>query len=60
MSKITFLNTDAEHNRVLYELGILDDDDDWELFCKMQREEVEIDLETWCKYTNRIPRELPK
>jgi hypothetical protein len=55
-----YIDDDKAHNQVLYELGILDDDDDWKLFCKMQSEEVEIDLETWCKYTGIIPREIPK
>lgn len=36
-----FIDNDAEHNQVLYELGLLDDDDDWNLFCKMQAEQME-------------------
>lgn len=55
-----YIDNDKDHNQVLYELGLLDDDDDWNLFCKMQREEVKIDLETWCKYTGITPREIPK
>lgn len=47
-----FINTDTEHNQVLFELGLLDDDDDYQLFRKMQNfeSEFEIDLETWNKY----------
>jgi hypothetical protein len=59
MSKTSFIDTDAEHNQVLYELGILDDDDDWQLFCKMLDEEVKVDKETWCKYAVITPRKIP-
>ena len=44
------INNDKDHIQVLYELGILDDDDDWNLYCKMQAEEPQIDTETWFKY----------
>ena len=36
MSKIKFIDSDEEYNEVLYELNILEDDDDWKLFCKMR------------------------
>ena len=36
MSKIKFIDSDEEYNEVLYELSILEDDDDWKLFCKMR------------------------
>ena len=39
MSKIKFIDNDKEYNEVLYELNILDDDDDWPLFCKMREKE---------------------
>lgn len=57
-----YIDTNAEHNQVLYELGILDDDEDWNLYCKMQDEftEHEIDLDTWCKYTGTVPRKIPE
>jgi hypothetical protein len=49
------IDNDKEHNRVLYELGLLDDDDDWKLYCKMVREqEIEIDEETWEKYSSYL------
>jgi hypothetical protein len=62
MSKINFIDDDKEHNQVLYELGILDDDDNWKLYCKMQAESInnEIDTETWCKYRGIKPRKIPK
>ena len=60
MSKLSFINSDAEHNQVLYELGLLDDDDDWNLFCKMRDEEVEVDTETYLRYMALVKREVPK
>lgn len=50
----TFIDDDDEHNRVLYELGILDDDDDWELFKKQQEKILasDPDFETYAKYVN--------
>jgi hypothetical protein len=57
-----FIDNDAEHNQVLYELGLLDDDDDWNLFCKMQAEKMDQDpdSETWHKAMGTVPREVPK
>jgi hypothetical protein len=48
-----FINNKKDHIQVLYELGILDDEEDWPLFQKMQAEEManDPDDETWCKYT---------
>ena len=60
MSKLSFINSDDEHNQVLYELRLLDDDDDWNLFCKMRDEEVEIDTETYLRYMALVKREVPK
>lgn len=56
-----FIDNDKEHNQVLYELGLLDDDDDWNLFCKMQREQMENDpdSETWHKAMGTVPQEIP-
>ena len=46
-----FIDDDKEHIQILYELGILDDEEDWPLFQKMQREqEIDIDTDTWSKY----------
>lgn len=52
----TFIDDDDEHNRVLYELGILDDDDDWELFKKQQEKILasDPDFETYAKYVNGV------
>ena len=36
MPKIKIIDNEEEHNKVLYELRILDDDDDYPLFCKMR------------------------
>lgn len=33
---IRVLNSDAEHHQVLFELGLLDDMDDWPLFQKQE------------------------
>ena len=45
---------DEEHNQILYELGILDDEEDWPLFQKMQREHLDDldidDIDLWWKY----------
>ena len=48
----TIDNDKKEHIQILYELGILDDEEDWPLFQKMQDESIdkEIDLDTWWKY----------
>jgi hypothetical protein len=50
-----FIDSDKEHVQVLYELGILDDDDNWELFQKMQGEVIanDPDIETWFRYMKR-------
>ena len=60
MSKLSFINSDDEHNQVLYELRLLDDDDDWNLFCKMRDEDVEIDTATYLRYMALVKREVPK
>lgn len=39
MSKLKFIDDEKEYNEVLYQLNILDDDDDWPLFCKMRDKE---------------------
>lgn len=39
MSKIKFIDNEKDYNEVLYKLNILDDDDDWLLFCKMKDKE---------------------
>lgn len=56
-----FIDNDAEHNQVLYALGILDDEEDWLLFQKMQREQDnDIDTDAYLKYMNLKKREVPK
>lgn len=42
--RIDFINTDEEHNQVLFKLGLLDDLEDWELYQK-QEEILDIDIE---------------
>ena len=32
-----FIDTTEEHNKVLYDLDLIDDDDDYVLFCKKQK-----------------------
>ncbi len=34
-----FIDDEKAHNNVLYQLRLLDDDDDWNLFCKMNDED---------------------
>ena len=49
-----FIDSQKEHNQILYELGILDDEEDWQLFQRMQREHLDDldidDLDLWWKY----------
>jgi hypothetical protein len=56
------IDDDKAHHQVLYQLGILDDEEDWSLFCKMQSEQFEddIDIEIWWKYVTdrRYKREV--
>ena len=46
-----FIDDDAQYHQVLFQLGLLDDDDNWPLFCELQRQEPDIDVETYLKYT---------
>lgn len=39
-----------EHNLVLLELGLLDDDDDWNLYLLQESRYDDIDVDTWFKY----------
>lgn len=56
-----FIDNDKEHHQVLYELGIIEYDEDWNLYQKMRDKEFDnVDIETWCKYTGIIPRKVPK
>lgn len=49
--------TKEEYNLVLFELGLLTDDEDWELYQK-QELRYDLDLETWVSY-NGYYRALP-
>lgn len=53
-----YINNKEQHNKVLFELGLLDDDDDWNLFCKMKKHDDDIDHETYAKYVNGVPSEF--
>lgn len=46
---VKFINNKEKHNQVLFELGLLDDDDCYELFC-IQEERFEISQELYEKY----------
>jgi hypothetical protein len=50
--KNKIIDDDSEHHRILFELGLLDDDDDWKLFQEQERqyEENLTDDETVAKY----------
>lgn len=55
------IDSEKEHKQILFELGILDDMEDWELF-KLQEKRFEIDDEAWLKYNSRAsggPRQIP-
>ena len=56
-----YIDSDKEHHQVLYELGILDDDEDWPLFQKMQKEQdaQDPDEKTWHRIMGTEPREIP-
>lgn len=50
---IKYIDNDEEHYQILYELGHLDDLEDWYLFCKQEeRYDIDIDNETYLKYVN--------
>lgn len=54
MSAFRSINTEAEHHRILAEMGVLDDMEDWKLFQEQERRFAQlddsIDIDTWCKY----------
>ena len=52
-----FINSKTEHNKVLFELHLLDDTDDYNLFRQLPDDSAEIDLETWLKYCNKARHE---
>ena len=56
-----YIDNDNEHKQILYELGLLDDEEDWLLYQKMVAEDLanEPDEDTWHKYMKTVPREIP-
>ena len=56
MSK--FIDTDSEYHQVLFELELLNDDDDWDLFCQLETDSV--DFEIYKKYVRLNGREYLK
>ena len=50
--KPKFIDSDKEYIQALYELNLLDDDDDWELYKQQERNHIEndIDVDTYLKY----------
>lgn len=44
------INSEEEHIQVLFELGLLDDMEDWELFKEQEKRFDTVDDETWIKY----------
>lgn len=54
MPKPGFINNDKEHHLVLFELGLLDDNDDWSLYViqENRREAFEgvADADLWNRY----------
>lgn len=57
--KPKFIDSDKEYIQALYELSLLDDDDDWELYKQQERNHIEndIDVETYLKYVT-IPKSI--
>ncbi|NCQ52272.1 hypothetical protein GW796_10405 [archaeon] len=58
------IDDEKTHHKILFDLGILDDEEDWELFQKMQQESIEYDpdaipLEIWIKYVRQDLNETP-
>lgn len=47
-----FIDDQAQHNKVLFELGLLDDDDDWPLYQELQKklDSNDPDIETYLQY----------
>lgn len=54
MPKLKFIDDDREHHRILKDLGIIDDLEDWELFKEQERAfdriDDEIGIDTYLKY----------
>ena len=50
--RMKFIDSDEEYIQALYELSLLDDDDDWELYKQQERLHIDndIDVETYLKY----------
>ena len=50
--RMKFIDSDEEYIQALYELSLLDDDDDWELYKQQERLHIEndIDVKTYLKY----------
>lgn len=45
-----YITDDKEHHRILFELGILDDEEDWPMF---QLQEERYDTDIWLKYVSK-------
>lgn len=53
------IDTESEHNLVLFELGILDDMDDWNLFKQQEKLfDTDVDYSVWCKYVRHNGNKL--
>jgi predicted neutral ceramidase superfamily lipid hydrolase len=52
-----FIDSDDEYYLVLFELGLIDDDDNLELFCKLPDPLDDIDFEVYKKYMRQNGRE---
>jgi hypothetical protein len=51
MPKIIIVDNQEEHNKILFELGLLDDEEDWDLYQKQEKIFDDIDEESYIKYT---------
>lgn len=63
MPRFQPIDSDAEHHRVLAELGHLDDLEDWPLFqqqeARYSKLEEDIDIQTWRAYVRLPGRPAP-
>lgn len=55
-----YIDNEAEHHQILFNLGLLDDEEDWKMFQEQERrfeEPIEtIDLDQYLAYVNKQKR----
>ena len=49
-----YINNDLEHFKILFELGILDDLEDWEMYKEQEKRfDTDVDIETYFNYVKK-------